>query len=62
MRMMINTNKNNLKNLSLMRASDVHADNALWRKNPVANLFGFPVHPLVQMMTMTKSIRSLLRM
>ena len=52
----MNTNKNNLKNLSLVRASDVHADNALWRKNPVANLFGFPVHPLVQKMMMMSII------
>ena len=46
--MMMITDKNNLKNLSLVRASDVHADTALWRKNPVANLFEFPVHPPVQ--------------
>ena len=56
MMMMMNTNQNNLKNLSLVRASDVHADNALWRKNPVANLFGFPVHPLVQNMMMMSII------
>ena len=60
--MMMITDKNNLKNLSLVRASDVHADTALWRKNPVANLFEFPVHPPVQKMMMMKSIRSLLRM